>query len=423
MRPTKTPSYRYHKARDCAVVTIHSKNHYLGCFDSPDSWEKYHRLIAEFLAAKKLPPPPAVEPDAPLTVSELIAQYWRHAKTYYVKNGRPTSEVASVKLVLRFVRRLYGSTAAEAFSPKKLKAVRQAMVEHEIARDVKQLDPATGEVEKIRKVYRHGMSRRCINKMISRIKRMYAWAVEEELIRVEVHAALLRVRGLKRGKSEAREAAKIRPVSQSDIDAVLPLVPEVVGVMIRFQHLCGGRPQDVVQLRGTEIDRNGPIWEYRPRRHKTEHHNDEAVPEQDRVLFIGPKGQTLIGPLLEGTPDDYLFSPQRSERDRNASRKQNRVSKMTPSQARRRPNPSRKRPPSAHYSVASYRRAVRRACLKAGIAIWFPNQLRHSRLTNIRKLFGLEASRVVGGHREIGVTQIYAEQDYDLARRVMAEVG
>ena len=52
-----------------------------------------------------------------------------------------------------------------------------------------------------------------------------------------------------------------------------------------------------------------------------------------------------------------------------------------------------------------------------------PNQLRHSRLTEIRKLFGLEASRVCGGHREVGVTEIYAEQDQTLARQVMGEVG
>jgi len=30
---------------------------------------------------------------------------------------------------------------------------------------------------------------------------------------------------------------------------------------------------------------------------------------------------------------------------------------------------------------------------------------------------------VVGGHREVGVTQIYAEQDRGLAQQVMAEVG
>ena len=54
---------------------------------------------------------------------------------------------------------------------------------------------------------------------------------------------------------------------------------------------------------------------------------------------------------------------------------------------------------------------------------WKPNQLRHARLTEIRGKYGLEAARVVGGHREVGVTQMYAEQDHTLARRVMADAG
>ena len=29
-RPKSQPSYRHHKARNCAVVTIDGKNHYLG---------------------------------------------------------------------------------------------------------------------------------------------------------------------------------------------------------------------------------------------------------------------------------------------------------------------------------------------------------------------------------------------------------
>jgi hypothetical protein len=41
----RPPSYRFHKARKCAVVTIHGKNHYLGPKDSPESHEKYARLI------------------------------------------------------------------------------------------------------------------------------------------------------------------------------------------------------------------------------------------------------------------------------------------------------------------------------------------------------------------------------------------
>ena len=45
--PNRPPKYRHHKARNCAVVTINGRNHYLGPFGSPESHEKYACLIAE----------------------------------------------------------------------------------------------------------------------------------------------------------------------------------------------------------------------------------------------------------------------------------------------------------------------------------------------------------------------------------------
>ena len=51
------------------------------------------------------------------------------------------------------------------------------------------------------------------------------------------------------------------------------------------------------------------------------------------------------------------------------------------------------------------------------------NQLRHTRMTEIRKQYGLEASKACAGHREIGVTQHYAEQNRLLASKVMEEIG
>jgi site-specific recombinase XerD len=73
--------------------------------------------------------------------------------------------------------------------------------------------------------------------------------------------------------------------------------------------------------------------------------------------------------------------------------------------------------------VAGYRRAIRRACEKAGLPIWHPNQLRHLRGTEIRKGFGLEASQAVLGHADLSVTQVYAEADLEMARRIMGDVG
>jgi len=372
--------------------------------------------------ARREPPPPLPE-DAPLTVTELIARYWKFAKSYYVKDGQPTSETHVIKMALRFVRTLYGNTPATDFSPKKLDAVRQTMITHEITREIKVVDEKTGDVQKVRKLIRTGMARKCINKLIGRVRRMFAWAVEQELLPVEVHAALLRVKGLKRGKSSARETARVRPVAEDHVAVVLPLVPAMVRVLIEVQRLCGCRPQDVVQMRPKDIDMSGLVWEYHPRRYKTEHHNDEGNPDLDRIVYLGPKSQEILRPWLPTDPEEYIFSPRRSEALRNTTRKENRKTKMTPSQAMREPKGRAKAPLRKHYPVGSYRQAIRRACVRAGIAIWLPNQLRHSRLTDIRKQYGLEASRVVGGHREVGVTQLYAEQDHDLARQVMTEVG
>lgn len=352
-----------------------------------------------------------------------MAAYWRFVKEFYVKGGQPTSEVHGIKLALKFVRHLYSNTPACEFSPKKLKAVREAMIYHDIVRTLKKRDPATGQVVEVKKLLHHGMSRKCINKLIARIKRMYRWAVEEELVPVTVHDALCRVSGLKRGKSAARETSRIRPVSEDHVRRVMASVPKRVAALIEFQWLCGCRPQDAVQVRPFDIDRSGSVWEYRPPQYKTEHHNDDALPDLERVVFIGPKAQAVVQPFLPDDPTDYVFSPRQSEATRNADRREKRRTPMTPSQVARKPKGRKRSLLQPHYSVCSYRRAVKRGCAKAGLPAWSPNQLRHSRLTEVRAKFGLEASRVVGGHREVVTTQLYAEEDRNLARQVMAEMG
>jgi hypothetical protein len=227
----RQPKYRRHKARNCAVVTIAGQDHYLGEYDSPASWEKYHRLVAESLAAKPTPST-RVDPETPRTVTELVAAYWRFVKSYYVKAGRPTSERDAIRHALRFLRRLYGSTSAKEFGPKKLQAVRDAMIAHRVVRRYRARDPKTGAVIWAEKLLNYGLARTTINRQIGRIRRAFGWAVEEELIPVDVHAALLRVRGLRKNKSGAREKARVRPVCEAHIEVVLPHVPPMVADMI-----------------------------------------------------------------------------------------------------------------------------------------------------------------------------------------------
>jgi len=175
----RQPSYRLHKARNGAVVTIAGHDHYLGAFNSPESWEKYHRLVAEWLANRaKKPISSPKAGDANLTINHLILAYWKHAESYYVKNGDATSEQHAIRSALSFVRRLYGSTPAADFSPSGLKAVRQAMIEHKITRKARVRNPLTKQVSEEVRILHHGLCRRVINKHVGRIKRMFAWAVE-----------------------------------------------------------------------------------------------------------------------------------------------------------------------------------------------------------------------------------------------------
>jgi integrase len=53
---------------------------------------------------------------------------------------------------------------------------------------------------------------------------------------------------------------------------------------------------------------------------------------------------------------------------------------------------------------------------------WSPNQLRHSKGTEVRREFGLEAAQVILGHAKADVTQIYAERDSKLGAEVARRV-
>lgn len=134
-RVPRTPSLRRHKPSGLAVVTLNGKDLYLGPWPAtlrkapPDARDAYDRLIAEWLAnGRRLPDADGGRP-AP-TVNEVILAFWRRAETHYRRpDGTPTNEQHEFRHSLCPLRQLYGSMAAAEFSPLKLKAVRQRMIE------------------------------------------------------------------------------------------------------------------------------------------------------------------------------------------------------------------------------------------------------------------------------------------------------
>jgi integrase len=398
--PSRLPKFRHYRPKDLAVVRIDGRDHYLGRYGSPESRERYDRLLAEWLAAGRTSAParrtPAAAgatpaaPEAALTVNALILAYVKFADGYYVKDGRPTVEPGNVRLVLRLVRRLYGTASASSFGPLALKAVREELV-------------------------RAGNCRTEINRRVARVVRMFKWGVSEELVPPAVHEALRAVPGLRKGRSAARERPAVGPVPATDVDAIHPHVSRQVWAMVELRRLTGMRPGEVVLMREADLDREGDVWAYRPARHKGEHHGKE------RVVYVGPRARHVLAPWLGG-PGPYLFSPKEATRERRARMRERRRTRVQPSQACRAEARPRKAP-GDRYTVASYRKAIRAACRKAGVPRWHPHQLRHARATEVRKLFGIEASRVVLGHQDVRATQVYAQEDRGKGVEVMRRIG
>jgi len=394
----KLPSYRLHKASGQAIVTLSGRQVYLGPHGSSESKAEYDRVIAEWLAAgrsghavKPASSCSAAPAHSGMSINELMVLYWRHAEQYYTRDGEKARELDNIRDALRHLKPLYGHTSANTFGPKALKTVRRGLVDK-------------------------GLARSTINARIQKIQRMFRWAAGEELVPSSVYHGLKAVEGLRRGRDGVREAPPVKPVPDEHVAAVLPFVTAPIRAMIQIQDLTGMRPGEVMAMRGCEVDQSGDIWLYRPSRHKTLERG------KDRAIAIGPNAQAIIKEWLQPDPQAYLFSPIVAVERRNAEKRRNRKTPMTPSQAARRPKKNPKRAPRRRYDKRTYNTAIARACDKAGVPRWAPNQLRHAVATRIRKLFSLEAAQVVLGHAKADVTQIYAERDlsraFDIARQV-----
>ena len=180
------PSYRLHKARNCAVVTIDGQNFYLGRYDSPESYEKYTHLIAEW-KSNHFPGgnPLTRRTAAPVSINELILAFWQYAKRRYVKNGHPTSEVRSFRTALSPVRQLYGHEPITNFGPLALVACRQKLIEA-------------------------GYCRKRINQHVGRIRQAFKWGVARELVPETVWRALRAVEGLRLADAQREVPVEVR---------------------------------------------------------------------------------------------------------------------------------------------------------------------------------------------------------------------
>ncbi len=200
-------------------------------------------------------------------------------------------------------------------------------------------------------------------------------------------------------------------------------------------------------LRGIDLDTSGAVWFYYPGSDEGPHGKHKtAWRGHGKVIAIGPKAQEILKPWLRLNLTAYLFQPCEAMAAFRAEQRRNRKSKVQPSQQTgRKAKP--KKLPRERYTSRSYAQAITHAvekantartckpgkqlkpqdrcnaCKAAAVPHWHPHQLRHTKATEIRREFGLDAARAVLGHRAPRITELYAENDANKVTEIMAHLG
>jgi integrase len=251
------------------------------------------------------------------------------------------------------------------------------------------------------------LGRYMVNLYVGFVRKAFKWGVVTGVVEHGHAASLMFVPSP--SKDEVKPSTRRKGVEWSRVDAVINLLPPPLKAATKLIRHTGSRPSEVLGLQVHEVRRSGKhfvesgveidldamgVWAVIMRKHKTESHGF------DRVLFLGPKSQAVLTEYL-ATLDDatgYIFRPadsiRRSTRDNND-----------------------------FYDFRKLNRAVKRACERAGVAVWTPYQLRHQVSKEIQAQYGRDAARVCLGHQVGGVTEIYAGSDLRLAAKVMREIG
>jgi integrase len=398
----RTPQYRRHHGI-YARVKINGRWIHLGKYDDAAAKAKFRQLIAEWAADL----PVATVAPAEVSVAEVLEAFRAYAKAYY--GDQRGSRYRLLLSTIRTVRELYADLPAREFSPRKLKAVRQAFIDA-------------------------GFTRGHVNQCVQRVVAMFRWAVEEELVDGSVVHALEAVKPLRRGHTAAPEGKTVSGVQQSVVDATLPLLVPVLADMVRLQLACGARPGEICAITPGAIDRSRDVWLYSPAQHKNAHRG------HPRVIALGPIAQAILRRYLLRPADQPCFSPKEALAqfmDREHARR------ATPMNQGNRPICSKRAQAIAkvhdRYEVAAYRRAIERACDRAfpvpeGAAAtdarkwkrehrWTPHRLRHTCGTMVRERYGLDGSQAILGHRSARVSEIYSELNIAKAIEIARRLG
>ncbi len=365
------PILRFHKSSRQYYVWLGKEKGRLHFGSDPN---KAKLAYAEWLADHG--GPPALPPPSSMTVADAVEAFRRHAKVRYT---RP-SEQHRYATAITAVAELYGNQPASTFRAKALRDVRTWML-------------SAGKRPR---------SRNYVNKLVRAIQTAWRWLAAEELVPAECATSVCMVRALAMGEG-GKERPPVLPPDHGAVAKALPYLPAMVQSMVQIQLLTGARPGEICRMRWEEVSRDPAmaiplpgtgrtvaalrcgetmVWMYAPGSHKT------LKRGKSRVVAMGPQAMAILLPWLRDHGPVFLTRL------------------------------------GTTYRADSYSRAVARACLKANIAPWHPNQLRHAAATEIAEQFDSHHSAAALGHAPgSNATTVYVEQSLQKAAAVAAKIG
>lgn len=313
-------------------------------------------------------------------VVELVAGYLTYARGHYRKGDRPTGELSSVIAAANVLASVVGEKFTDQLLPDDLRACQESM----IAR---------------------GLARSTINSHCGRILRCLSWGVAHTtatgrpFVPPDVLAVLREVERLGAHRTAAREPKKVGAVPWAIVEATIPHLHDKPGrqaileALVRTHWLTGMRSSALLAMRSEDIDRTAGEWKYvvGDNENKNAHRGGHGL-----TVFIGPRAQAILSPLLAtttpGIPVFHFTNARTGE------------------------------PLALDKNV--YGRLVRLACSRAGVQPWHPHQLRHSRATEVQRIYESDgaAAAAIGDTEEV-TRRVYVDPSEVVRRRIARETG
>ncbi|QEL17137.1 tyrosine-type recombinase/integrase [Limnoglobus roseus] len=377
----RIPAYCLHKPTGQAYVALSENGKrrtiYLGVWGTPQSRRRYAEVIASLdgpasggtipkgsASTPPTPLPPSSTPPTGLSLADAYALWIAHARTYYPVRAGTTSQVENIERSWEPLLTLFPEARIETLTKKNYTAVREEMI-------------------------RRGWARKTIQRRWNLILLGLRWLAGEESIpdAAVLTATLPRLRP---HRSAAPELPPIRPVPLVVVRATQEKLNPVLRSMVELQLLTGMRPGEVRELRKSDLVwADGLAGEGVPVAVQISHHKT-AYRGRPRLVPLSPTAGRLVADRLAiGDSDcDWVFTLFRALKK-----------KGTP------------------YKRRIYGLSIHKACDRAGVPRWHPNQIRHWAATEVRKHRNLDAARALLGHSETATTEIYAEMDAEAAKR------